>query len=215
MSAAAPPLRLVRTRSGTRECDASAAGVKGRDERLVRPCRFPPSLFVALVEAGNDRGERRGIAPADTRAGEAVMSSTHAQHPKPNGALLWGLQALLATVFLLAGGMKLFLPAAALAQQTPVPVAFLRSIGACEVLDALGLVLPGLLRIRTELTSRAAGGLVIIMIGATGATVATGALLPALVPLVLALLAGTVARGRWGWAPAPRGTHHAVLHPAR
>ena len=39
-----------------------------------------------------------------------------------------------------------------------------------EVLGAIGLILPGLLRIRPDLTPLAAVGLVIIMIGATALT---------------------------------------------
>ena len=40
-------------------------------------------------------------------------------------------------------------------------------IGVAEVLGAIGLILPGVLRIRPGLTPLAAAGLVIIMIGAT------------------------------------------------
>jgi hypothetical protein len=48
-----------------------------------------------------------------------------------------------------------------------LPGWFLRFLGVAAVLGALGLVLPGLLRIRPGLTPLAAAGLVIIMIGAT------------------------------------------------
>ena len=43
---------------------------------------------------------------------------------------------------------------------------FLKFIGVCEVLGALGLVLPGLFRRQQYLTVLAAIGLLIIMIGA-------------------------------------------------
>lgn len=112
-------------------------------------------------------------------------------------AVLWTVQALLALVFLFAGGTKLALSAAALAKQTALPVAFLRFIGVCEVAGALGLILPGLLRIRPGLTALAAAGLVIIMIGATTTTAAGGQFAAALVPLVVGLLAAFVARRRW------------------
>lgn len=46
-----------------------------------------------------------------------------------------------------------------------------------------GVVLPGLLRIRQELTPLAAAGLAIIMAGATVITIAGGAVAPALFPL--------------------------------
>src|SRR5262245_44546561 len=88
------------------------------------------------------------------------------------GVAAWVAQALLAAVFLFAGGMKLIMPAAALVQQSPLPVLFLRFIGVCEVAGALGLVLPGLFRIRRELTPIAAAGLTVIMIGAVAVTVA-------------------------------------------
>src|SRR5436190_21902050 len=82
--------------------------------------------------------------------------------------VLWVVQALLALVFLFAGGAKLLMPAEELMKgPVTVPVPFLRFIGVCEVLGAFGLILPGLFKIRQELTSLAASGLVIIMIGAT------------------------------------------------
>jgi hypothetical protein len=65
-----------------------------------------------------------------------------------------------------------------------------------EVLGALGLILPGLLKIRTELTPVAAAGLVVIMSGAVGITMATGGVGQAMVPGVVGVLAATVAVGR-------------------
>jgi hypothetical protein len=64
--------------------------------------------------------------------------------------------------------MKLVTPFDVLAEQLPYPLpeVFVRFIGLCEVGGALGLVLPGLLRIRPDLTALAAGGLVTIMLGA-------------------------------------------------
>jgi hypothetical protein len=81
---------------------------------------------------------------------------------------------------------------------------FLRFIGVVEVLGALGLVLPGLLRIRPDLTPLAAAGLVIIMIGATVTSLKMG-FAAALIPLVVGLLLAFVAYGRWKLAPiSPR-----------
>lgn len=116
--------------------------------------------------------------------------------PKKAGALLWSVQAVLALVFLFAGGMKFVMPVAAMQQQIRLPGAFLHFIGACEVLGALGLVLPGLLHIHEELTPLAAAGLVVIMIGAVSITVATMGVAPAALPLVVGLLATFVAYGR-------------------
>src|SRR5258705_4675964 len=80
---------------------------------------------------------------------------------------LWIVQGLLAAVFLLARRAKLVLPLDQMTGPVALPGWFLRFIGLAEVLGALGLVLPGLLRIRTGLTSLFAAGLVIIMIAAT------------------------------------------------
>ena len=87
---------------------------------------------------------------------------------------LWIVQGLLALLFLFAGGMKLVLPIEALTEQMPLPGLFVRFIGVAEVLGGIGLILPGLLRIRPGLTPLAAVGLVIIMIGATVLTLAGG-----------------------------------------
>ena len=88
---------------------------------------------------------------------------------------LWTIQGLLALIFLFAGAMKLAMSTEELsaAMTLPLPILFVRFIGMCEVLGALGLVLPGVFRIRTELTPLAAQGLVVIMIGAVVTTIAT------------------------------------------
>ena len=120
--------------------------------------------------------------------------------------VLWIVQGLLALVFLFAGGIKLVLPIEAMTEQMTVPLPgwFLRFIGVAEVLGAVGLILPGLLRIRPGLTPLAASGLVIIMIGATVITLAgvvPGGVGPTLIPLVVGLLSAFVAYGRWRLAP--------------
>jgi uncharacterized membrane protein YphA (DoxX/SURF4 family) len=127
--------------------------------------------------------------------------------------LLWIIQALLAALFLFAGYMKLVLPLEALKGPVEFPGLFLRFIGVAEVLGALGLVLPGLLRIRTELTPLAAAGLVIIMIGATATVMSAGDVVPALFPLTVGVLAAFVAYGRW--RTAPLGKRSGGLAPRR
>ena len=117
---------------------------------------------------------------------------------KQRGAVLWVIQGLLAALFLFAGGFKLALPLAALAKVSPLPAPFLKFIGACEVTGALGLILPGLLRIRPALTPLAAAGLAIIMTGATVVTLATQGVAPAVLPFVVGILAAAVALGRGG-----------------
>ena len=80
---------------------------------------------------------------------------------------LWIVQGLLALTFLFAGGTKLVLPIEEMTKEVALPGLFLRLLGVAEVLGALGLILPGLLRIQPGLTPLAAAGLVLIMIGAT------------------------------------------------
>jgi uncharacterized membrane protein YphA (DoxX/SURF4 family) len=116
---------------------------------------------------------------------------------------LWIVQALLALLFLWAGGIKLVMPIEEMMKQMPIPMPgwFLRFIGVAEVLGAIGLILPWLLRIRPGLTPLAAAGLVIIMIGATVLTLMTGDITMALIPLVVGLLSAFAAYGRWRLAP--------------
>jgi len=115
--------------------------------------------------------------------------------------LLWIIQVLLALLFLFGGGVKLIMPIEEMVKQTGMSALFLRFIGVCEVLGGLGLVLPGLLRIKTFLTPLAAAGLAIIMIGAVVITLAGGLVAPALFPFVTAVLLAFIAYGRWRLAP--------------
>lgn len=112
-------------------------------------------------------------------------------------SILWVLQALLAALFLFAGGTKLVLPIEDMTKEIAMPGWFLRFIGVAEVLGALGLVLPWLLNIRPSLTPLAAAGLVIIMIGASATTLATADWTGALIPLAVGIICATVAYGRW------------------
>lgn len=82
---------------------------------------------------------------------------------------LWLAQGLLAAAFGMAGIMKMTLPIEQLAQKGMSFVAHyqagtVRFIGTTEVLAALGLILPSVLRIFTKLTPFAALGLSVIMI---------------------------------------------------
>ena len=135
------------------------------------------------------------------------MSSvaTAEAHAKPAGGklnvVLWIIQALLALLFLFAGVVKLVIPMAAMAKQTGLPGEFLRFIAVCEVLGALGLLLPGILRIKTSLTPLAASGLVIIMIGATWISVVHVSVPAGFFPFIVGVLAAFVAYGRAKLAP--------------
>jgi uncharacterized membrane protein YphA (DoxX/SURF4 family) len=116
---------------------------------------------------------------------------------------LWIAQGLLAAIFLFAGGMKLVIPIEEMMKQMPRPLPgwFLRFTGVIELLGAIGVILPWLLRIRPGLTPLAAAGLVIVMIGATVYTLAAGDVASALISLVVGALAAFVAYGRWRLTP--------------
>ena len=116
---------------------------------------------------------------------------------------LWIAQVLLALLFLFAGGMKLVLPLDKLTGPVELPGWFTRFIGVAEVLGAVGVILPSLLRIRPGMTPLAASGLVLIMIGAIAVTLRGGMIGPALFSFVIGLLAAFVAHGRWRLAPVP------------
>ena len=112
---------------------------------------------------------------------------------------LWIVQGLLAAMFLLAGAPKLIMSAEQMAAPGPiqVPVLFIRFIGICEILGAIGMILPGLTGIRPGLTPLAAAGLIIIMIGATVVNLVDGPAAATILTVVLGALAAFVVYGRW------------------
>jgi len=118
--------------------------------------------------------------------------------------ILWIIQILLALLFLFSGGTKFVMTLEDMRKQSPpgtieFSMAFIKFIGVCEILGALGLVLPGLTKVKRFLTPLAAIGLLIIMIGA----VATSAMGPGVkygvIPLVTGILCAIVAYGRKDW----------------
>ena len=115
--------------------------------------------------------------------------------------VLWIIQILLALLFLFAGVTKFWYTIEQMRAMGPpnqilFPGFFIRFIGVCEILGALGLVLPGLLRVKPYLTVLAAIGLTIIMLGAIVVTAMVGGLGAAIPTLVIALLCAFVAYGR-------------------
>lgn len=134
----------------------------------------------------------------------ASVAASQANTPLANkkwNVVLWIIQVLLALLFLFAGAVKLVMPIAAMAKQTGLPVWFLHFIAVCEVLGSVGLILPGITRIRTGLTPLAASGLVIIMIGATWISIAVMSVKSGLFPAVVGVFAAFVAYARWSLAP--------------
>ena len=128
------------------------------------------------------------------------MSSSTSPRRNRTSLWLWIAQALLAVVFLFTGSSKLAMSSEVLAAQSHLPGSFMKFIGVCEILGALGLVLPGLLHVRPQLTPLAAACLFVIMIGAT---VSTAILMPVALPMpiIVGLLTAYVAYGRWRLAP--------------
>ena len=120
--------------------------------------------------------------------------------------LLWIIQILLALLFLAAGVSKLVIPADVLMQSAPpgstqFSPLFLKFIGLVETLGGLGLILPGVFHKRPGLTSLAAAGLVLVMIGAVAISVKDHGIGAAVVPLVTGLLCAFVAYGRLKLVP--------------
>jgi uncharacterized membrane protein YphA (DoxX/SURF4 family) len=123
---------------------------------------------------------------------------------RPNrklNVLLWVLQVLLAMLFTFAGVMKFIIPVAEMTKQIALPGWFLHFVGGAEILGAIALILPGILRIRTGLTPLAAAALVVIMIGATAVNLKAGQRGAALTTVVLGLLLVFVAYSRRRMAP--------------
>ncbi|WP_273211954.1 DoxX family protein [Runella zeae] len=118
---------------------------------------------------------------------------------------LWIVQVLLAAMFLMAGFMKLTTPIAELATQLPWVKDFsegmVRFVGAVELLGAIGLILPSLLRIKPILTPLAALGLTTVMIAAAVYHALKGEFAAIGFNFVLGALALFVAWGRYQKAP--------------
>ena len=122
---------------------------------------------------------------------------------------LWIAAGVLAAAFLVAGLTKLFIPYETL-RKTPgagwvndFPRPFVKSLGALEVLGAIGLILPALSGVAPGLTPAAAIGLGMVMIGAAAVSFRRHEPRHAMVNLAYLLLAAFVAWGRLG--PAPFG----------
>lgn len=82
--------------------------------------------------------------------------------------ILWILQILFALMFLSAGYLKTFKPIAEIAGTIfwapRVPELLVRFIGISELCGAFGLILPALLKIRSEFSTIAASCLALVML---------------------------------------------------
>lgn len=118
--------------------------------------------------------------------------------------ILWILQVLLALYFLLTGVIHFLLPPglpAAMSWMYDLPPALHYFSGTAEILGGLGLILPSALRIMPKLTPLAAAGLALIMVGAAVWHFPRGEMLNIGSNIVLMILAGFVAYGRWRLSP--------------
>ena len=116
--------------------------------------------------------------------------------------LLWVLQVLLAVAFFAHGWLFLFPPASMVAvMNASIHPAFRLFIGVAEVLAAIGLTLPGLTRIQPRLVPSAAGGLMIVTIGAVAFHISRGEMASAITTSILFVLVAFVAYMRWRVLP--------------
>ena len=122
--------------------------------------------------------------------------------------VLWVVQILLAVAFF-AHGLLFLNPPAELVEQmnASLPRWFQLFLGVAEILAAVGLTLPGLTRILPWLVTWAAGGIMIVMVSATGFHVARDEMSSAAITLVLLAMATFVATLRHYRVPIqPRRT---------
>jgi putative oxidoreductase len=126
------------------------------------------------------------------------METQH--HSKGWNITLWIFQSLFALLFLMSGIMKLIMSAEQYHAMGPmaenISMGFVRFIGVAEVLGALGLILPSLLRINPRLTVWAAYGLLIVMISAVIFHIKIGDTKSIGGPVIFAVILALIAWGR-------------------
>ncbi|MCC7370356.1 MAG: DoxX family protein [Chloroflexi bacterium] len=148
-------------------------------------------------------GTARSELPATRRPADTPPNTRRRQIVN---IALWTLQVLVGALFIFGGSAKLAMPLDELLAQMPIalPGLLMQFISVAEVVGGLGLILPGLVRIRVGLTALAAAALTIIMVGAVVVCSLSGDVLAPLFPLVTGLLTATIAYGRWQLRPLGR-----------
>ncbi len=123
--------------------------------------------------------------------------------------LLWVLQIFLAIVFAVHGWIYAAWPPSAAAmiekrndgKSLGLPSSLRTFIGVCELLAAVGLILPGLTGILPWLTALASAGLIIVMLGAVIFHLSRRETSTAVISLVLVVLCVLVVYGRVAIVP--------------
>ncbi len=138
------------------------------------------------------------------------------QRSKALHITLWIAQVILAAMFLMSGFMKLSQLIDQLSKMLPwaaqVPEALVRFIGVAEVLGAVGLILPSLLRIQPKLTPIAAVGLALVMLFAVVFHISRGETPMIGMNFILIAIAAFIAWGRFKNAPiTPMSSNHRAL----
>jgi hypothetical protein len=122
------------------------------------------------------------------------------QRLKSSNVQLWTAQVFLALFFGLGSGLpKLILSPEALAANMPIPLPhpFVLFIGTCEILGALGLILPGIVRRHLGVTALAAACLALLALCATTYQLLAHQPESAVFATVMGLICTYVAVGRW------------------
>ncbi len=118
--------------------------------------------------------------------------------------LLWVLQILFGVYFFFIGVSHFIVPAG-----LPAMMGWMYELsptlhavsGAAEILGGLGLILPSVTRIQTKLTPLAGLGLILVMLGAITWHMQRGETQNIMFNVVLALIVGFIAYGRWKLSP--------------
>lgn len=126
------------------------------------------------------------------------------QSSKTMHVTLWVAQILVA-LFLITGAVLKFQPIEKIAAMMPwagqVPAAVVRLLGVIDLLGAIGLILPSLLRIKPLLAVWAAIGVIALMVCATIFHVSRGEASVTGVNIFCAFIATFIAWGRFKKAP--------------
>ncbi|HXD91934.1 MAG TPA: DoxX family protein [Bacteroidia bacterium] len=118
---------------------------------------------------------------------------------------LWVAQAVLASSLIWASMMKLFQPIEKLSAMWPwtgqVPMIVVKFTGIVDLLGALGLILPSLIRFKPKLTPIAAIGIIVLMICASIFHIVRGEASVIGVNIIFAIIAAFIAWGRFKKSP--------------